>query len=157
MTVRRAEPADISALLPLVTGLAHHHGDIAEVTAASLFRDLFTDPVWLHAFVAEDNLTIVGYAALLPLARLHLGQRGMDLHHLFVAPTARGRGIGTELLGVVLAYAKGAGCSYLTVGTQAENRAAQVFYGKKGFFRSPPAPDRFAFDLSTWTAPKTAP
>ena len=150
-SVRRAEPADLSALLPLIEALARHHGDQPHLTAASLFRDLFTEPRWLHGFVAQTQGTIIGYASLLPLARLHLGQRGMDLHHLFVAEPARGGGVGTQLVQAAQTYAKGLGCSYLTVGTQSGNRAAQDFYQRRGFFASPPAPDRFAFDLSVWT------
>lgn len=150
MPVRPAEPADLAALLPLVEALARHHGDQPQVTAASLFRDLFTEPRWLHGFVAETQDQVIGYASLLPLARLHLGQRGMDLHHLYVAKPARGVGVGTQLVQAVQAYAKGLGCSYLTVGTQSGNRAAQVYYQKRGFFSSPPVPDRFAFDLSAW-------
>ena len=148
MRVRAVEPADLAALLPLVEALARHHGDQPLVTAASLFRDLFTDPRWLHGFVAEAEGQVIGYASLLPLARVHLGQRGMDLHHLYVAQAARGGGVGTQLVQAVQAYAKGLGCSYLTVGTQNGNRAAQEYYRKRGFFASPPAPDRFAFDLS---------
>ena len=151
MSVRPAEPADLAALLPLVEELARHHGDQPQVTAASLFRDLFTEPRWIHGFVAESQSQVIGYACLLPLARLHLGQRGMDLHHLYVAQQARGGGVGTQLVQAAQAYAKGLGCSYLTVGTQSGNRAAQAYYQKRGFFASPPAPDRFAFDLGAWT------
>lgn len=154
--LRPAEPGDLAALLPLVQALARHHGDEPLVTATSLFRDLFTEPRWMQGLVAEMDGQLIGYAALLPLARLHLGQRGMALHHLFVAEGARGKGVGTALLGEVLTHAKALGCSYLTVGTHPDNKAAQDYYQKQGFFASPPAPDRFAFDLSGWTAPTSA-
>jgi GNAT superfamily N-acetyltransferase len=154
MRIRAAEPSDLAEILPLVDGLAQHHGDVPSVTAASLFRDLFTDPRWLHGLVAERQGKILGYAALLPLARLHHGQRGMDLHHLFVAPHHRGGGTGTALLQAALSFAKGLDCSYMTLSTHPKNAKAKAYYLAQGFFASPPAPDRFAFDLSVWH-PKT--
>lgn len=151
--IRAAVPGDIAAILPLIEGLARHHGDIPLVTAASLFRDLFGQPVWMQALVAQRQDEILGYCALLPLARLHLGQRGMDLHHLYVRADARGAGIGRALTGAALDLARGQGCSYLTVSTHPDNQAAKAYYLAAGFFAAPPAPDRFAFDLS---APKEA-
>lgn len=151
VAIRAAVPGDIAGILPLIEALARHHGDTPRVTAASLFRDLFGQPVWMQALVAQRDDEILGYCTLLPLARLHLGQRGMDLHHLFVRADARGAGVGRALTGAALDLARALGCSYLTVSTHPDNQAAKAYYLGSGFFPAPPAPDRFAFDLS---APK---
>jgi GNAT superfamily N-acetyltransferase len=146
--VRRTEPADLGALLPLIEALARDHGDTATLTAASLFRDVFTEPKWMHALVAEDKGKIMGYAALIPLARLQYGQRGMDLHHLYVIQERRSAGVGTALLQAAQSYAKGLGCDYLTVGTLPANTRAQGYYLAQGFHASPPSAHRYACDLS---------
>ncbi len=147
MQVRLITPADIPALLPMVQALAAHHGDAPMADATSLARDLFGAPQWAQGLLAEEEGTI-GYALLLPLMRAHLGQRGMDIHHLFVAERARGRGIGTLLLNAARAHAVTLGCSYLTVSTQEQNAEARDFYVQNGFFTAPPSPWRLAMDLS---------
>lgn len=148
ITVRPVTEGDLPALLGLVTALAHHHGDTPLATIETLWRDFLGDPRWMHGLVAEVGGEVVGYAALLPLARLHLGQRGMDLHHLFVAEGHRNHGIGRALVQAALDHARGLSCDYLTVTAHPANREAQAFYPKLGFFPSPRAGVRFAFDLS---------
>lgn len=146
--IRALTPGDLAALLPLVEALARHHGDDARANVGTLFRDFFGTPPWLQGQVATDQGLLVGYAALLPKARLHLGERGMDLHHLFVHPEARGKGLGRALLDAALAHARAQGCAYLTVTAHPANDAAKRFYAAMGFHAAPPAPDRFAIDLS---------
>ncbi len=146
--VRPAVPGDIAEILTLVEALARFHGDTPGASAASLFRDLFGHPVWAQALVAEGAGNIVGYAVLLPLARLHLGQRGMDLHHLFVRDGHRGAGVGAALVQAAMAGSRDLGCSYLTVSTHPDNDAAKEYYRHLGAKTAPPAADRFAFDLT---------
>ena len=146
--IRPAVPGDIAALLPLVQGLAAHHADTLQANAATLFRDLFGTPPWMQALVADEIGTLAGYAALLPLARLQRGERGMDLHHLFVAEPFRGQGLGRALVQAALTHAKALDCCYLTVSAHAENAAARAYYPKLGFHAAPHAGVRFAYDLS---------
>ena len=89
----------------------------------------------------------MAYAALLPLARLGYGQRGMDLHHLFVAAPHRQQGIGTALLRGAEDLAQSLGCSYLIIGTHPENRAAQDYYQKLGYGPMPNTALRFTRKL----------
>lgn len=149
VAVRLAKPGDLDALFVMVQGLARHHGDTHLVTLAALQRDLFGPVAWFHTLVAEDTDQVIGYAALLPLARLHLGQRGMDLHHLFVDQSARGRGIGQALVAAARQHAIHLGCSYFTVGASAENITAHKFYRHLGFADRPLEGTRFSMDLTT--------
>lgn len=146
--IRDLLPGDLAALLPLVEGLASHHGDEARVSVSTLFREFFGDPRWLHGIVAAEDNGLLGYAALLPRVRLHRGERGMDLHHLFVLPEARGRGLGRGLVRAALDHAHRQGCAYMTVTAHPANPTVQGFYRAQGFHAAPPAPDRFAYDLS---------
>ncbi len=98
---------------------------------------------WFHVLVAENAGELVGYAALLPLARLGCGERGLDLHHLFVAESARRLGIGTALVRAAEDMARGLGCSYLIIGTHPGNWAAQEYYQRLGYGPMPNTAVRF--------------
>ena len=154
--IRRAKPQDLPALLAMVQGLALHHQDTPLVTMDSLRRDMFGPVLWFHVLVAENDGPCLGYAALLPLARLQYGQRGMDLHHLYVEQSARGGGIGQALVTAALQHARGLGCSYFTVGSSAGNDAAHRFYRRMGFADRPLEGRRFSLDLED-NDPTTAP
>jgi GNAT superfamily N-acetyltransferase len=144
--IRKAEPRDLPQLCAMIAGLAAHHGDTSSVTEADLGRDLFGPAPWLHIMVDEDS-DLRGYSALTQLARLQYGQRGMDLHHLYVCAEHRSAGLGKALLQASVEFARAAGCSYLTVSALADDAAAQAFYLKQGFSLAPVSGVRFAFDL----------
>jgi GNAT superfamily N-acetyltransferase len=148
MEIRPVTPADLPQLLLLLQALAKHHGDQAEASLDSLRRDLFGPVPWAQGLIAHEGGVLQAYALLLPLMRAQLGQRGMDLHHLFVAESARGSGLGTAMIRAVRAHVLGQGCSYLTVSTTEENAEARDFYIHHGFSAAPPSPWRFAMDLS---------
>lgn len=146
--IRAAEPRDLAALRALVAGLAAHHGDTASVSVESLKRDLFGPHPWLHALVAEGPHGLQGYAALTQLARLQYGQRGMDLHHLYICTDARNSGLGKALLAAAITFARELGCDYLTVSALENNPQAQAFYLAQGFRLAPFSGVRFAYDLA---------
>ena len=131
--IRPAALPDLPALLVLVEALTRHHGDEPRATLDSLARDFFGAEPWFRVLVAELGGLVVGYAALLPRARLGFGQRGLDLHHLFVARGCRGRAIGAALVAASVDLAKESGCDYMVVGTHADNAAAQAYYPRLGF------------------------
>ncbi|MEO6298492.1 MAG: GNAT family N-acetyltransferase [Paracoccaceae bacterium] len=131
--IRRADAGDLAELLALVQALTLHHGDEPMVTLDSLARDFFGTEPWYRVLVAEAAGRVVGYAALLPRARLGFGQRGLDLHHLFVAESQRGRGIGAALVAAAVDWARELGCDYMIVGTHADNPRAQAYYPRLGF------------------------
>lgn len=145
--IRAATPADLPQLVVLITGLAAHHSDAATVTETTLARDVFGPHPCLQILVAEDSASLQAYAALTQLARLQWGQRGMDLHHLYVAAGQRGKGLGTRLLQAVTHLARAQGCSYLTVSALASNTRAQDFYIRRGFRDAPVNAHRFVLDL----------
>lgn len=145
--IRPATPADLPQLHRLICDLAAHHGDAATVTQDTLQRDLFAAAPWLHVLVAEGPQNLQGYTALTQLARLQYGQRGMDLHHLFVCAQARRAGLGKALLAASVALARANACSYLTVSALPGNAAAHGFYLAQGFKPAPISGLRFAVDL----------
>ncbi|MDB5660302.1 MAG: hypothetical protein JWS10_2917 [Cypionkella sp.] len=146
--IRAATPADLPQLCTMVHALADYHGDTATATVADLRRDLFGATPWLHALVFAEPRRLLGYAALTQLARVQYGQRGMDLHHLYVCTDYRGDGIGKALLAATLDYARHNNASYVTVTTLPGNAIAQAFYLAQGFQPAPTTGLRYALNLA---------
>ena len=140
LMVRRAEAADLSVLLDMVQALACHHGDEPAATLESLAADMQWGTIFLVARVGDE---VVGYAALLPLAQIQFGRRGLDIHHMFVRAAFRGLHVGRALIDAGLDVARDAGCDYVMVGTHSENTAAQAMYRACGFSDAPVGGPRF--------------
>lgn len=143
VTVRKVAPQDLAVLLTMVEALTRHHEDVPRLTAESLARDVLGAAPWFQVLVAEADGQLAGYAAALPLARLGYGERGLDLHHLFVAEALRGRGIGSALVRACEDLARGLGCGYVIIGTHPGNYAAQACYQSLGYAQMPNTAVRF--------------
>ncbi|PYG27416.1 GNAT family N-acetyltransferase [Pelagimonas varians] len=131
--MRSAARSDVERILSMVRALAHHHGDIPDVSAKTLERDIFGEIPWIYALIAEVDGRVVGYAALCPMIKLEMGERGIDMHHLFVEAEFRGSGIGRRLINASMAKARELNCESMTVGTHPDNANAQAVYLACGF------------------------
>ena len=143
LTIRPVKRADLPALLDMVQALARHHGDDPTATIDTLARDLLGRDRWAHALVACRGPDLLGYALLCPLMRAQYGQRGMDLHHLYVVGHNRRQGVGRALIAAARTTAQTAGASYLSVGTHPDNFAAAAVYQASGFTPVPMSGLRF--------------
>jgi GNAT superfamily N-acetyltransferase len=137
LTIRAARMRDLPELNEMIKLLAAHHGDAAAITPEQLERDLFGAMPWITALVAEADDRLLGYAILVPLYRAQEGQRGMDLHHLFVRDGHRGHGIGQHLVDRARETARKAGCGYLSVSAATGNVLAHRFYENMDFTARP--------------------
>ena len=146
--IRAARTADVSALLLMIAHLAAHHGDTATTTVEALQEDVFASPPWVSVLVAEGDTGLVGYAILCPLYRAQYGQRGIDLHHLFVIPEKRREGVGRSLIEAAIAQARSSRCDHLVIGATPDNLRAQAYYEALGFTRSELRGVRFTQRLS---------
>lgn len=133
LTCRDMRGRDISHVVAMTGRLAAHHGETATLTAEILQREAFSSAPLVKILVAEINGVLVGYAALVPTLQLQFGARGMELHHLHVDETVRGRGVGRALVAAAIERARGVGCFFVTVGTHAGNERARQFYARCGF------------------------
>jgi GNAT superfamily N-acetyltransferase len=143
LAVRKARKHDIAELSELITALAAHHGDRANNNPARLEHDLFGEMPWATAFVAETAGEIAGYALVYPTYRATEGERGLDLHQLYVKPEHRGSGVGKHLLSKVKTFASASGCAYVSVGAATGNFTAYRFYEGHGFKARPVTGMRF--------------
>ncbi|MGD9537693.1 MAG: WbqC family protein [Alphaproteobacteria bacterium] len=103
----------------------------ADVPGEYWTRENFLTPLpekWPLSFAAYDSATPIAYAVLSRKspARAHL-------HHLMVAPSHRGRGLGARMVGEMAARAREAGAAALTLKSTAPR--AEAFYRRHGFFR----------------------
>jgi GNAT superfamily N-acetyltransferase len=145
--IRPADLPDVVHLRAMIHTLARHHGDRPAMSLAQLHRDLFGPQPMAQALVADANGTLQGYALLCTHWRAHTGERAVDLHHLFVAPEARGLGTGRALIRAATQRARSTGAIKLTIGTDPDNTAAQDFYRHLGLIQSPQPGPRFAQTL----------
>jgi GNAT superfamily N-acetyltransferase len=145
MQIRPVVRDDLDQLLVLVEALSRHHGDVPRASLANLEADTLGTAPWVHVLVAEIEGKLAGYVAVLPLSRFQYGQRGIDLHHVFVEEAHRGRGVGGALVAAALALGASLGATYATVTATPGNRAAQEFYASLGFVTAP------RFGVRFWT------
>ena len=87
-----------------------------------------------HAvLVAERRGDVLGLISL-NIRRTLLNPRPVALiDELVVADSARGMGVGRQLIAEAVRYARQQGCCELEVGTERANTAAQAFYRECGF------------------------
>lgn len=146
--IRDVSEADLPGLAAMVAALAADHGEVSQLGIAALARDVLGPQPWLSVLVAEGVAGLLGYAALCPRAQLQLGLRGMDLHHLYVAPVARGKGLGRRLIAAAAERARARGCGFLTVATASGNWHAQTVYRACGFEPVPQGGGHFRMALA---------
>ena len=147
VSVRRAQKADLFALAAMIEQMAAHHGDKAANSVTKLDRDLFGEQPFATVFVAETAGELIGYALLYPVYRATEGERGLELHHLFVRQEHRSAGIGRHLIDRAMAHARTLGCDFIGLGAATGNFAAYRYYQGQGFTAYPSTGMRFRMAL----------
>ena len=87
------------------------------------------DRPWSHAFVAEDGGACLGFAA----AGLEPWNRRLVLWHLYVQPSARGRGIGRRLVDRAAGLGRELGARHIWLETSNLNAPGVAAYRALGF------------------------
>lgn len=121
LTVRRAVPQDIPALLELETAFP------GDRLSRRSFRHLLSKAnaeVWVFADTQVRADAVVLYRR---------GSKRARLYSLVVQPGAQGRGLGTELLRWVERSAAARGCTVLFLELRHDNAAALHLYKTSGF------------------------
>jgi ribosomal protein S18 acetylase RimI-like enzyme len=103
-----------------------------------------------HVVVAEADRRLVGVLA----ADLEAWHRRVRVEHIYVAPDARGRGVGRALVASALGFARRSGARCLWLETQNTNYGAVHFYRRLGFALC--GLDERFYDPAGLDAPETA-
>jgi len=129
--IRRAAPADLDALLPLVTEfyeIDRHPWDEKVVTDA--LGPLLDSDQYGQVWVATRAGIPIGYAVVTWSYSLESGGRDCLLDEFYVRD--RGAGIGSAILAHAFASAAAAGASRMFLETEAHNSRVRAFYARHG-------------------------
>jgi ribosomal protein S18 acetylase RimI-like enzyme len=138
--LRRARPADLDTLMPLMAAFNRAEGiPFRRAQVAEGLRRLLREPrLGVVVIVpSPDRRRLDGYA---------IGTFGFDLEfagpdafltELFVRPEVRQRGLGRRLLGAVMSELRSSGARAVTLLVLPENTAARRLYADAGFDEIP--------------------
>jgi GNAT superfamily N-acetyltransferase len=133
-TLRPATPADLPAVVGLITELAvfERLEHLVVVTPDSLRPHLFGDRPVAECVVAEVEGTVVAFALFFTNFSTFLSQPGLYLEDLYVQPAHRGTGLGKALLSHLGALAVARGCGRFEWSVLDWNERAIQFYQAMG-------------------------
>jgi GNAT superfamily N-acetyltransferase len=133
-TLRPAAPADLSAIVGLITELAAYEklSHMVVVTPESLHTHLFGPRPVAEAVVGEVDGCVVAFALFFTNFSTFLGQPGLYLEDLYVQPAHRGTGLGKALLQHLGALAVERGCGRFEWSVLDWNQPAIDFYRAMG-------------------------
>lgn len=131
--VRPAHPAEAATLAEMANDLNDHVGIRGRpFTPERVRADGFGPQAAFTPMVAELDGAVVGYVFFSPGYNTDVAARAVWLHDIFVAPTARGRGVGHALMAAVAAETVRLGCVSLEWGVHMANSGALEFYRRLG-------------------------
>ena len=133
--LRDAAPGDVPVMLGFAHSLAEHEGrpeGTVVATEALLHRAFFGTPPTAWALVAERDGATLGYAAWSYPFRMYQGRTVMHVSNVFVAPEARGAGIGRTIFVELARRCLARGCAALEWGVKDDNVTALAFYDALG-------------------------
>lgn len=143
--VRKAAASDATSILEMVRAHAAFERGTASLSLDDLKAILSTDSLPTQLLVADMGNALVGYAAVTFDFSLWRGRTYGHLDCLFVAASARGRGIGRQLFDAVAKLAQVEGVDHLEWQTPVWNREAIRFYLRTGALSA--KKERFAIPL----------
>ena len=142
--VRLATVADVPQLSGLLSILFTQEAEFAPDTArqTSALQRIIDQPETGRVYCAVERGSVVGMVNILFTISTAEGGRAAWLEDMIVHPGRRGDGIGKRLLDEAVAGARAAGCTRITLLTDATNVSAMRFYQRAGFVGSPMVPLR---------------
>ena len=133
-----ATPADLPVLLEYMKGLRADDPMPAATLAsdadsAAVMGQLLADESLGHVWLIRAAETVVGYAVLTYVLSLELGGQCGFVDEFYVAPQARGRGVGRRAMQLVNEEAQRLGLRALLLEVSPENERACGLYRSAGF------------------------
>ena len=129
VTIRAAAPEDFEVWLPLWHAyLDFYKATLAHETTLTTWQRLLDEREPMHAALAEVAGRVLGVVHFIEHRSCWTTGNYMYLQDLFVAPDARGHGVGRALIEHVYAEAASRGCSRVWWLTHESNAQAMVLY-----------------------------
>ena len=134
ISIRAATPADVDLIVGFICDLAEYERLRHEVRAdaAILGHHLFGPNPHAEVLIGEIAGVPLGFALFFHNFSTFEGKPGIYLEDLFVAPTARGAGLGKALLARLAQLALERGCARLEWSVLDWNEPALKFYRALG-------------------------
>jgi ribosomal protein S18 acetylase RimI-like enzyme len=134
VAIARAQLSDASELLPLVEGFQREEGYPAgDAALRDSLTALLADPRAGAVLIARRGGRAIGYAALCFGFSIEFRGRDAFVDEIYLAPEARGAGLGRALLRALEAEARACGVRQLHLEVEQHNEAARRLYLQEGF------------------------
>lgn len=132
MTFRLATDSDLPALLDLEAEFYAHEGyPFDRASNERSLRRLAHDPSLGRLFIVGQG---DGYMVVTFGFSIEFGGRDAFIDELYIAPHARGRGLGTEAIRIAEAACVAADVATLHLEVEHENARARTLYERQGFY-----------------------
>jgi ribosomal protein S18 acetylase RimI-like enzyme len=137
VTLTRATPADIEALLPLFRAYLrfYHRPDDEDRARAFLAARIGNGESVVFLARDADSADGLGFVQLYPAFASTLMARSWILNDLFVAEAARGRGLSKALMAAAKQHGAETGAAEMFLQTARTNTVAQSLYESLGWER----------------------
>lgn len=112
---------------------ADGHYPFDPTTAERVMRQLARDTALGRLFTIESDGAVVGYLALTFGFSLEFGGRDAFVDELYIAPEARGRGLGRQALAIAEEACVHAGITALHLEVEHVNTKAKALYARSGY------------------------
>ncbi|MDH0096263.1 MULTISPECIES: GNAT family N-acetyltransferase [Pseudomonadaceae] len=134
LSLRPAQPADISLILDFIQELAEYErlGDQVVADPLLMTEHLFGPRPFAEVLIGEVDGEAAGFALFFHNYSTFLGRPGIYLEDLYVRPAARGAGLGKALLSELARLAVSRGCGRLEWSVLDWNQPAIGFYESLG-------------------------
>ena len=134
-SVRQAVLSDLKVLAPLFDGYRQFYGRAPDLAAAESFLRERLGRSESVVFLAHAATGPVGFTQLYPSFSSVSLARTFILNDLFVVPSHRRTGVGSELLRAAVEHARALGAVRVSLNTDIQNTSAQATYEARGWKR----------------------
>ncbi|MGE9754788.1 N-acetyltransferase family protein [Bacillus inaquosorum] len=133
MNIRQAKTSDAAAIAPLFNQYREFYKQASDLKGAEAFLKARLENHESIILIAEENGEFIGFTQLYPTFSSVSMKRIYILNDLFVAPHARTKGAGGQLLSAAKDYAAENGASRLSLQTEHHNLTARSLYEQNGY------------------------
>ncbi|UUZ84260.1 GNAT family N-acetyltransferase [Paenibacillus sp. P26] len=136
--IAQAELEDVPHIVPLFDAYRIFYGQSSDPAQAARFLKELQEgghSVIFFAYAGSSRSDVLGFTQLYPSFSSVSMRPIWILNDLFVASSARGRGVGRRLMQAAKEYAEATGALRLELSTARDNHTAQRLYESLGYVR----------------------